>query len=405
MSGIDGDDEVGRCRGFTKQQGDKQRGQQGHVAIVSRISRYAAFLTVATQRRTPIGFNLTAILAVLSLLDLVFHRTFARFSLPDTDLSPQTNLWLMGAGTFIGYLCALLGVAVIAQALSSPTNRRELFPRAIQASLFFIALIYCALVLRAVWITDERFGLHLQISYGFLVTFAVSGLWYVQPRRPLSLATRLGATLVMLPMLTHTFLAFAHQAQLVTGPAVFFWTGRVSELLGFLALGLAPLWLRDDRASTLTLWHRIVAIAASSVALAGALTLVLFRFDLASALFLQGVRLQLPSIESLFGKGYLLLMGLAFAGAAAAVVTLGWRKGAERLVAYGFLLTLFAGFPGSYAGASATSLAGLLCIAVGLKRRGAIDPSGPSAHENERQPEAERHDEVQKAEDKLEAIA
>ncbi len=360
---------------------------------------------MATQRRTPIGFNLTAILAGLSLLDLVFHRTFARFSLPDTDFSPKTNLWLMGAGTFIGYLCALLGVAVIALALSSPDNRRELFPRAIQASLFFIALIYCALVLRAVWITDERFGLHLQISYGFLVTFAMSGLWYVKPRRPLSLATRLGATLVMLPLLTHTFLAFAHQAQLLTGPAVFFWTGRASELLGFLALFLSPLWLRDDRASAIALWQRVVAIAASFLALAGVLALVSFRFDLTSALFLQGVRLQLPSMESLFGKAYLLLIALAFAGAAAAVVTQGRHKGASRLIAYGFLLTLFAGFPGSYAGASATSLAGLLSIAVGLKRRGAIDVCGPAAHEDERKTEAERHDEVQKAKDKLEAIA
>ncbi|MDZ4694671.1 MAG: hypothetical protein SGI86_05940 [Deltaproteobacteria bacterium] len=360
---------------------------------------------MATQSRSPIGFNLTALLAVLSLLDLVFHRTFARFSLPDTDLSPQTNLWLMGAGTFLGYLCSLLGIAIIAVTLSSPANRRELFPRAIQTSLFFIALIYCALVLRAVWITDERFGLHLQISYGFLVTFAVSGLWYVQPKRPLLLATRLGATLVMLPLLTHTFLAFAHQAQLVKGPAVFFWTGRAAEILGFLALCLAPVWLRDDRASTLALWQRVFTIAVSSVALAGVLTLVLFRFDLASALFLQGVRLQLPSIESLFGKGYLLLMALAVAGAAATVVMLGWRKGAPRLVAYGFLLTLFAGFPGSYAGASATSLAGLLCIAVGLKRRGSIDASGPPTHENERQSEPERHDEVQDAKNKLEAIA
>jgi hypothetical protein len=360
---------------------------------------------VATQTRSIPGLNLTAILAVLALLDLVFHRTLARFSLPHTGLSPDANLWLMGAGTFIGHLCALLGVAVIALALASHENRRALFPRALQASLFFIALIYCLLVLRAVWITDERFGAHLQISYGFLASFAVAGLWYVQPKQPMSVLTRLGATLVMVPMLAHTFLTFAHQAQWVTGTAVFFWTGRGSELLGFIALAFAPLWLQDLQTSALAAWQRLSAVAVSLLVLAGISSLVLFRFDLTSALFLQGARLQMPSIESYFGKGYLLLMALAMAGAASSVVTLAWCRGANRLIGYGLLLTLFAGFPGSYAGASATSLCGLLCISVGLKRRGLTDDPLAPAHDEEGNAEPDRQDEVHESENKADAIA
>ena len=310
----------------------------------------------------------------------------------------------MGAGTFIGHLCALLGVAVLALALSSQQNRRALFPRALQASLFIIALIYCFLALRSVWITDERFGTHLQISYGFLASFAVSGLWYVQPTRPLSLLTRLGASFVMVPMLAHTFLTFAHQAGWVTGLDVFFWTGRGSELLGFVALALAPLWLRDEHTSALSAGKRIAAVATSLLVFSGVAALVLFRFDLTSALFLQGVRLQMPSIESYFGKGYLLLMALALAGAASSIVTQVWCRGAHRLIGYGLFLTLVAGYPSSYAGASAISLCGLMCVSVGLKRRGGDGEALPSTQDDEGDAESDGQDEVHQSEDKADPI-
>lgn len=305
---------------------------------------------------------MTALTAVVVVLDLVWTRTTARLLLPRDGLSAGVNEGLIALGGFLSHLSGLLSLALLLMALAVGANRERVFPRALQVSVVFVAALFVLLAGRALWgPLGSRSALYVKIAYAFMTLFLLLGL--LRHRRWRRTA---GFALIALAGVAGAAASFLDALRGAEAGATL--VGRLGQALALTAaLASAPL-LAPRRDELVNRRAGPLAAAAGVLTAAITFTLVQTRFDLMEALGAHGLNLALvpPGTPGSW------LFQVTFALAAASVVhTLVACAGGSpplRLVGYGLLLTAAAGYAPGSPSLLAASLLGAVAIVVGVTR-------------------------------------
>ena len=320
--------------------------------------------------------NLTAVVAVLALLDLLVDRLLTRLFLPASSLAHPLVQTLVAVGAFVSYLGGALAVMVFASSFLGLIRRRELFPRSLRMVASILAVFFVLLFAACLssYPGSPRLFVQLRTSQAFLAWLIILALW----RAPLPGRTKLGATLFMLPSILHTAALFCGEAGATRGGPLAGQLARVGELIAFLAAGGAPLLLPGSLRGLRPTW---VAWLLGGLAVAGLGAVAATKFDLLQILALYGLRIDLPPLSVPGAWAYLLLFGLALFGLVTALVPALRAGGGDRLLGYGIVIVVTAGYQIASPSDLAISTAGLLAMAVGISRRAtaARPPTPPLA--------------------------
>jgi hypothetical protein len=305
--------------------------------------------------------NLTAALAVAAVADLVLHRLLDRLFLPQ---NPTGLAALAGeAGRFAFHLGGVLGVVVLVGALVRLFRRGDLFPRPMRYAVAGIALFLVGVAAVGVFSLrlPDRYLVHLKTSHAFLAWFIALAIWRV----PGSRRSKLGVTLFAVPAVLQAFALFADR--LGWAPPLPAEVARAADICALLAGALAPLLLGPEATSGR---RGLVGAAVGVLTLSVLLVALVARFDLVQALTLYGFRLDLPPLASPGAVTYVALVIAAFVGLAMSVV---WTLGdpSTRLVGYGLVLTVAAGYQALSPNQVMFAICGLLAMASGVIRPGA----------------------------------
>jgi hypothetical protein len=317
-------------------------------------------------------FNLTAVLAVLAILDLLVDRLLSRLFLPSGGGARAWSLSgpLAGLGSFLSYLAGALALLLFASSFVGLIRRRELYPRSMRLvvsvlALVFVGLLTCAL---ATFQPQGRLFVQLKTTHAFLATLTAVALWAA----PVSARAKLGVTLFALPPVLHTAALFISEMGWTRGslaPDL----ARIGELLAFLAAGSAPLLLPPAlRGARFGIAAWVLGLFAVTLLVAG----LLLKFDLVQVLALYGLRLDLPPLAAAGAWAYGLLFALAVLGTFLVVLPGLGAGGSDRLIAYGVIMIVTAGYQVASPADLGVSTCGLLALALGVVRR----PFAPEAH-------------------------
>jgi hypothetical protein len=307
--------------------------------------------------------NLTAILAALSVLDLVLDRVLVRLFLPSSNPAETGGQVLAGGATFVSYLAGALALLVFATSFLGLLRRRELFPPSMRFLVSVLALFCIALLALCVsrFAVSGRLFVQLKTSHAFLSWLIALAVW----RAPISIRARLGVTLFALPAVLHTIALFLNELGRGRGVAFTADLARIGELSAFLAAGAAPLLLpRSLRGARYAPAAWLLGIVAISVLLAG----TLLKFDLVQLLALYGLRLDLPPLASQGAWAYVLLLALAVLGTFLVVLPAIGSGASDRLVAYGVIMLVTSGYQIASPSDLGVAACGLLALAVGVTR-------------------------------------
>ncbi len=314
------------------------------------------------------AFNLTAAAAFVALADLVWGRTAARLLLPHNALSAGINAALMNVSGFVSQLCGVLALGLFVVALANDANRRALFPRALGVSLLFIAVVFVLLSGRALLgPVGGRALLYVKVAYGFLSFFFLMGLWRRTLGSSLAFRLTLGTTMFAAPGVLAAAASFIDRATGL-GAGVATTLNRAGEFVA-LAAGLlaAPLLAPRRRDLRKAAWFA-AASAASVLAIAVVFAGLLERFDLLQTLAAYGFNLEVPPWSASGSGIYMATLALAAGSVVFALVTFAGTRGPLRLVGYGLVLVLAGGYHPTNPGLLATSLVGLVAVALGISR-------------------------------------
>ncbi len=307
------------------------------------------------MRRLLAGLNLTALLALSALAELVLYRIVNAIFLPSHQ-GTTLERWTAGAALFVsnfsGILALLLAVVAMVHALRSD----RIFPRSMRITVSTVGLFFIVLAgLGVFWILAPRYHVHMRISLGFLVFFLALGIWHgARPWR-----SKLAITLFALPIVLQAAAVFAHRmAWSRLDPAEMV---RVGHAITLAAMTATPVlvspwpWRKGRMAVTLAA-GTIVAIA-----LGAATTL---RFDLVQAVAYYGLRIDLTGLGSSAEQLYAGAIIAAFACLGATTVGCLVEKGQSRLAGWALLLLAAAGMDISSPRPALFTLCGLLALAL-----------------------------------------
>lgn len=307
--------------------------------------------------------NLTALLALLAIVDLLLDRVFTRLFLGERATASGGARLLAQIGNHVSNLVGALALLLFALTYISLIRRRELYPRSIRVVTSVLAAVFVLMLAACVSRVQVpgRWLVQLTATHAFLMSLTALALWSAAvPVRP-----RLGATLFALPAILHTAALFVNltgQGGALTGNLA-----RIGELCAFIAAGAAPLLLLPRGGGNTRFFGVawLAGLTAAGLVLAG----LVLRFDLVQVLAFYGLRLELPATGSPAGWAYALLLALAVLGTFLVVIPSFAAGGSDRLIAYGVLLVVISGYQVSSAGDLGVSACGMLAIAVGLVRR------------------------------------
>ena len=314
--------------------------------------------------------NLTAVLVALAILDLLVNRLFSRWFLSAASGGGQA---MSLTGAFVSYLAGALALLLFASSFLSTIRRRELYPRSMRLVISVLALAFVLLLtacVASVPLPRLRF-VQLKTTYAFFGWLTAVAIW----RSPVGVRPKLGMTLFALPAVLHTAALFVSEMGWGrAGTAADL--ARIGELSAFLAAGAAPLLLlpnmRGMRQAMLA-WG--LGLAAAAAVIAGLLT----QFDLLHVLASSGLRLDIPPMAAPGAWGYGLLLVLAVLGTFLLVIPSLASSGGDRLIAYGVLLVVSAGYQIASPADLGIAACGVLAMALGITRRehDALDPAQP----------------------------
>jgi hypothetical protein len=308
------------------------------------------------QRRL-LAPNLTAVLAVSALGELIFYRVLNAAFLPPHPSSFGQRL-LVDLGAFLSNLSGILALVLAVAGLVQALGHDAIFPRSMRITVSTIGLFFSALAAMGVlWLlVTPRYQIHLRISHGFLVFFLMLGLW----RRGFGLRAKLGITLFALPMVLEAVAIFVHRlawasvdpGQMVRAAHAFTWAGMCAT-----PLLLAP----KIRTAT----QLAVALAAAILLGAGLGAATALRFDVVQTVAFYGLRIDLTGLASSAEQFYVGAIMLAAASLGAALAACFAVRGTSRLVGWGLLLLAVAGQDLSSAKAALFTLCALLALVMG----------------------------------------
>jgi len=327
-------------------------------------------------RRLPAP-NLTAVLAMTALGELIFYRVLNAAFLP-AQPSTTAQRWLVDFGAFLSNLSGVLGLLLAVAGLVHALGSRRLFPRSMRFTVTTIALFFSALASMGVlWVfITPRYQIHLRISHGFLVFFMMLGVWHGSHAR----RAKAAITLFTLPMVLDAVALFLYRmawTRVDPGQIV-----RFSHAVTWAAMCAASVLLapRIRRAR-----HLAITLAAG-ILFGGALGAVTaLRFDLVQAVAFYGLRVDLTGLSSSAEQVYTAALIVALASLVAAATACLAARGQSRLVGWGLLLLAVSGQDLSSAKPALFTLCGLLALVMGT------DPGAPSdllarPHDAQKQP-------------------
>lgn len=305
----------------------------------------------------PLQPNLTGVLALTALADLLLHRLAAHIFLPAQGASGLARLF-GNTGLFAANLGGVLGLILVITALLRALRGETVFPRSMRITVSAVALVFVMLAGLGVFSADGngRFLAHLQISLAFLSVFLVTGAW----RTSGSGRGKLGLTLLALPGIMQAAALFLDNRPWAPGlPGQLV---RAADVLGLLGLAVAPLLLVPRPWRGLRL---LSALGAGAGAVGAALWVVSHRFDIVQLVALYGFRLELPGLTAPMGWLYAGLVVASLAGLTSASIGCLIGPASSRLRAYGLVLIAAAGHLAVASNLAIYSLSGLIALSLG----------------------------------------
>ncbi len=315
----------------------------------------STILPAHTMRRWFSAPNLTAVLALAALADLVLFRIASAIFLPSHGGS-AVERWLGGAALFASNFAGLLALALAVAALLVALGSDQIFPRSMRITVSTIGLFFCVLAgLGVLGYLAPRYQIHLRISLGFLAAFLASGSWHGGRAR----RAKIGIILFALPLVLQALAIFVARMGWSRPDPVDL--ARIAHA-GFLAAMIAAPGLLAPWPAT---WARAAVMLGAGIVLAAAGTAVTtLRFDLVQAALFYGLRIDLAGLASTTEQVYTasLLAAFACVGAAVAGCLVGGPR--ARLAGFGLLLLAVAGADTSAPKPALFALCGLLALAA-----------------------------------------
>lgn len=310
-------------------------------------------------KESPYG-NLTAILVVVALLDLVFERLLGRLFMSPGCAGGLACTWARMAPFFLN-LTGLLALMVGAGGVVGHLRRGELFPRGVRFTVAGLSLIFWLLVVLSLTFgrMPERYQFMLEASFGFVIALLILSFL---GSHAASTRTRLGFLLFALPTLLHVVALLMARRHGPLNP------GRLASLgeLSLLAAAMAAPLLLLPRGVPRARWAAGLAMAAGLGAFFSVAYLA--RTDLLQTVVLYTVQLELPRATTLLGGTYILAL-LGFVTAAAVLLL---SPGPARLSGLGICLMGSAGYQTSSPVALSLSMCGLVALSTGTLRAGGL---------------------------------
>jgi hypothetical protein len=311
---------------------------------------------MTTARR----LNLTAALAVIALADLVLHRLLERLFLSQhpTGLAH----FAADAGRFAFHLGGVLGLALVVATLFGSLRRGDLFPRSMRfavASIGLFFVITSGMAVLALEITERymAFMIHLiKTSHAFLALFIVMALW----RTPGLVRAKVGVTLFAVPSMLHAVALFCDRVG--WGRVFPSELARTAEICALTAGAISPLLLSPEVASGK---RGLIGAGVGLLTLGGLLAALMTRFDLMQMLALYGFRLDLPQLATPGAITYVAMVIASFVGLSISIVWSLCEEGGSRLVGYGLILLVTAGYQTVAPNQLLFATCGLLALATG----------------------------------------
>jgi hypothetical protein len=307
------------------------------------------------MRRLLAGLNLTALLALSALAELVLYRVVSAIFLPSQN-GTTAERWTTDAALFVsnfsGILALLLAVVALVHALRSD----QIFPRSMRITVSTVGIFFIALTsLGVLWILAPRLHVHMRISLGFLVFFLALGVWHgARPWR-----SKLAITLFAIPIVLQAAAIFVHRmAWSRLDPAQMIRVGHAVTLAAMTATPVlvAPWpWRRTRLAITL---------AAGTIMAAALAAATVLRFDLVQAVAYYGLRVDLTGLGSSAELLYAGALIAAFSCLGATIAGCLVEKGGSRLAGWALLLLGVAGMEIASPRPALFTLCGLLALAA-----------------------------------------
>jgi hypothetical protein len=307
------------------------------------------------MRRLLAGLNLTALLALSALAELVLYRVVSAIFLPGQN-GTAVDRWTAGAGLFVSNFSGILALLLAMVALVYALRSDQIFPRSMRITVTTVGIFFTALAgLGVLWILSPRYHVHMRISHGFLVFFLALGIWHgARPWR-----SKLAVTLFAIPIVLQAAALFAHRmAWSSPDPGQMVRVGHAITLAAMIATPIlvSPWPWRKGRLAVTLAVGTILATA-----LGAATTL---RFDLVQVVAYYGLRIDLTGLGSSAEQRYAGVLIAAFACLGATTVGCLIEKGKSRLAGWALLLLGVAGMEVGSPKPALFTLCGLLALAA-----------------------------------------
>jgi hypothetical protein len=317
------------------------------------------------------NLNLTAVTAIVAVADLLWGRTGSRLLLPQGGFSSGLNNALMALGSYLGHLTGVMALTLLVSALANSSVRQRIFPRPLQVSLIFIAALFVLLASRALLSpVGERLTLYIKISYGFMSAFVLLGVLrlFIGKHPSGKRHRRLAVGLIMfaVPGILYAAASFVDRSgQLQSGQmalTIAQW-GQWAALLAGVSAGLL---LSPPSRGLMRPGAFAIASAAGVIGAVVTFALLLLRYDLVQNVAAVGLNIETPRFTDRGGSLFALLFSAAAGSTLFGLVSLLGSRSDWRLIGYGLVLITTGGYQLSSPGLCASSLVGLMAMALGV---------------------------------------
>ena len=310
--------------------------------------------------------NLTAVLALAAVADLVLYRLGSHVFLPSQPTWGLARV-LSDVGLFMSNLGGVLGVVLIAMVLLHALRGDTIFPRSMRITVSTIGIFFVILSLIGVLTlpVPDRYVVYLLISHAFLAALVAVGLWH--RRCPVRL--KLAVTLFAAPLVLQTATKFCER--MGWSPFLIGQCARMAQASVFFGLLLAPVLVPSRPLRVL----QVVSMLGAGLIALCLLSLAMVRyFGLAQVVALYGLRFDLPGAAGVLGTtAYLAMVVAAYTSVTVAAAACLTGDAVSRLLGYGLLLLATTGHQIVATNQTLFSLCGLCALALGAVRLG--DPA------------------------------
>jgi hypothetical protein len=326
-----------------------------HPGGIPRGHLAADYTASKTMRRSLVAPNLTAVLALAALADLVLFRIASAAFLPSHG-GTTAERWLAGVALFTSNLSGVLGLVLAVAALLFALGTDQIFPRSMRITVSTIGLFFCALAgIGVLGDLAPNYRVHLRISQGFLAFFLAFGSWHGAR----AWRAKLGITLFAVPLVLQALAIFYLRMGWVRPtPAAI---ARVAHVMTLAAMMAAPLLVTPWPASRLL---AAITIASGVLLAAAGTAATVLRFDLVQAALFYGLRIDLVGLTSTPERIYSGALIVAFSCVGASIAGCLCAGARARLAGWGLLLLSVAGAEMSSPRPALFALCGLLALAV-----------------------------------------